>query len=165
MPFNVVEPVIDPRVRGLCTKPYEGHPKGCPNFGRCDRCPPHAPTIENMIDLSRPVFVVWNAFPLGEHIEKMRVKHPDWTERQLLNCLYWQGTARKQLKQKIEDFRWYTLIRNPGFRYIVLTTPEACGVNVTETMASVGEALQWPARTVAYQVAIVGCSARTRCTP
>ncbi|MHB9005128.1 MAG: hypothetical protein ACYC6C_13935, partial [Coriobacteriia bacterium] len=86
----------------------------------------------------------------------MRAKHPDWTERQLLNCLYWQGTARKHLKREIAAFHEHMMFTAPGLRCVVLTTPEACGVNVTETMRAAGIELEWPARTLAYQVAIAG---------
>jgi len=156
MPFVAVSLVIDYSVRSLCLKSYGGHKKGCPNYKRCDRCPPVAPLIERVIDLSRPVFAIYNVFPLGRHVEQMRVKHPSWSSRQLLNCLYWQGTARKQLKAEIERFHKDMIIAQPRTRYLVLTTPEACGVNVTETMRAVGVMLEWPARTVAHQVAIVG---------
>jgi predicted metal-binding protein len=156
MPVVPVKLVIDHSVRSLCFKPYERHPKGCPNYKRCDRCPPTAPLIERIIDLSRPVVAIYNAFPLGRHVEQMRRKHTRWTERQLLNCLYWQGTARRHLKDEIAKFHEHMLCAQPGLRYVVLTTPEACGVNVTETMRAAGVVLEWPARIVAHQVAIAG---------
>lgn len=156
MPVVNVRLTIDYSVRSLCFKPYEGHPKGCPNYKHCDRCPPAAPLIETVIDLSRPVIAIYNAFALGQHVEQMRVKHPDWSERQLLNCLYWQGTARKHLRDEIARFHEHMMFVSPGIRYVVLTTPEACGVDVTQTMRDAGVTLEWPARTIAYQVAIAG---------
>ena len=38
----------------------------------------------------------------------------------------------------------------------MVTCPEAAGVNVTATMASIDIDLEWPPVTVAYQVALAG---------
>jgi hypothetical protein len=91
--------------------------------------------------------VIWNKFPFGEHVARMRERHPDWSERQLACCLYWQGTARKQLEAEIEKFR---RVRCTS----VFRIPEAHGVNVTATMERVGVYLEWPPKRWAYQVAI-----------
>jgi hypothetical protein len=45
---------------------------------------------------------------------------------------------------------------------IAVTCPEACGVDVTATMASIGVALEWPPVSTAYQVALVGSPGRKR---
>lgn len=68
-------------------------------------------------------------------------------------CLYWQPTARKQLRAEIARFKF---MEQP--RYKVVTCPEACGVNVTATMAFIGHVLEWPPTTVTYQVALAGVS-------
>jgi len=153
MPYRLVQPVLDPKVRSLCARPYEGHAKGCPNLGQRDTCPPRAQLLPELLDLTQPVFAVWNAFPFGDHVEAMRGAHPDWSERQLRCCLYWQGTARSVLRDEVEAF----LREHPGLH--VLTCPEACGVDVTETMRSVGVELQWPPLTLAYHVALAGTPA------
>jgi hypothetical protein len=80
----------------------------------------------------------------------MHAKHPNWTDRQIRCCLYWQSKARKELREKLKLF----LSEHPEF--IVLTTPEACGVDVDATMASLGAKLEWPPVSLAYQVALVG---------
>ena len=85
-----VNPVIDYTVRALCVEPYEAHPKGCPNVGKCDRCPPEAPLFDRFFDTSKPIYAIVNEFDLGSHVERLRVKHPDWSERQLRCVLYWQ---------------------------------------------------------------------------
>lgn len=149
-----VEPVVAPGVRGLCRKPYHGHPRGCPNWGRRATCPPAAPLLPEVLDLAGPVYCIWNAFDLGSHVARMRKRHPEWSERQLKCCLYWQGTARAALRRKIEAF----LAEHPGL--VALTCPEACGVDVTATMASLGIELEWPPVSVAYQVALVGTPVR-----
>lgn len=153
---TVVEPVIDNSVRRLCVKEYRGHPKGCPNFGKRPTCPPQAPLLWKVLDLDKPVFCIWNRFDFGTHVDKMREMHPDWSQHQLRNCLYWQGTARKQLRGRIAK-----LVKLLDFDPVVLTCPEACGVNVTETVRSLGLELEWPPEEYAYQVALVGHPLKT----
>jgi len=150
MPYIKVVPVIDPKVRGMCRLQYPGHKTGCPNFSKNDRCPPKAPLIEDYLDLNRPVFAIYNTFDLAEHVNKMKAKHPNWSERQLYCCLYWQGSARKALREEIKKF----LLLHP--ETIIADTPEAMGVNITETMKNVGIILEWPPKSVAYQVVLAG---------
>jgi len=94
MPSAIVVPVVDLSVRGLCPKPYPLHARGCPNFGKKAGCPPQCGTISKVLDLSAPVWAIWNVFDFGGHVAKMRVAHPDWSGRQLACCLYWQPKAR-----------------------------------------------------------------------
>lgn len=164
MPCCRVTPVmLDFPPATLCARRYPGHPKGCPNLGKRLTCPPQAALWTPKFLASRAWYAVWNVFPFGEHVEKMRVKHPEWTERQLANCLYWQGTARKQLVFEISAFARYFMIcgLNPKTDVITSNIPEAHGVNVTATMKSIGIELEWPPRNVAYQVALAGIE---RCT-
>ncbi len=148
--WQQVRLVVDHTVRGLCARPYEGHRRGCPNFGRCGRCPPQAPLVERVLDLTEPVWVAWSTFDLGSHVRRMRERHPNWSDRQLACCLYWQPKARTVLRSVVGDF----LESHPGLH--VLWTPEACGVDVTATMAQIGERLEWPPVNVTYQVVVAG---------
>lgn len=154
MPYVEVRPVIDLSVRGLCALPYEGHPKGCPNFGRVDRCPPRSPLLYQVFDKDGPFYAVYSTFSLGDHVRSMRAKHPDWSPRQLACVLYWQGTARSRLRKEIATCK--NVVRRPGAPWVVETTPEAMGCDVTATMKSVGLHLEWPPTELAYQVAIAG---------
>ena len=149
--FMPVHPVVDYSVRALCIKPYYNHPKGCPNYDnkRLD-CPPYAPLFIDWCNYSYPIYLIWNRFDLLAHVERMRKKHSDWTDRQLYCCLYWQGTARSQLKKTCAEF----LERYPS--YTVSYVPEAMGINVTETAKELGIILEWPPRNYAYQIAIAG---------
>lgn len=153
---SIVTPVIDKSVRALCVKPYPNHPKGCPNFGQRRCCPPIAPMIFDTIDLSGPVYAIWNCFDFGAHVTAMRLAHPAWSARQCECCLYWQGKARKQLRERIIVF----LREHPGLT--VIACPEAQGVNVTETMKQVGINLEWPPQQYAYQVVLAGNGERGR---
>lgn len=147
-----VEPVIDNTVRDLCIRPYPNHKKGCPNHGKRNSCPPKARYLFDIINEKQPVLAVFNIFDLGAHVAKMKAKHPNWSDRQLVNCLYWQGTARKRLREKVQSITANT----KGM--VAIYCPEACGVNITATLKSVDIILEWPPKKNAYQVALVGTS-------
>jgi len=146
--FKQVNPIIQIDVRGLCVLPYEGHPKGCSNFNKRSNCPPIIPTFSKVVDISKPIYVIWNVFDFGSHIQKMKDKHPKWSQRQLECCLYWQGSARKKLKEKIEEFKKIY----PDYQISIC--PEGMGINITETMKQLGVELEWPPKNKTYQVAL-----------
>lgn len=77
-------------------------------------------------------YAVIETFDLKHHAEKMKTKHPHWSERQCRNPLYWQGAIRANLRNK-------TIMCKGD---IVLDIPEACGINVFETMKCVGITLE-----------------------
>ena len=151
MPYKAVKLKIDYSVRDLCTEPYYNHPKGCPNYNKKVGCPPHTPVIENLLFFVwSNTFIIWNIFDFAGHCRKMKRNHPDWTQRQIECCLYWQSTARKQLENEIEKFSFEHPFES------IIRNPEAIGVNVTATMSKIGEILEWPPKRIAYQVAIAG---------
>ena len=140
--------VVDPAVRKLCTSAYPGHPRGCPNFGEKEGCPPQALMIDKLFDLSKRVWAFWVDFDLSAHRKKMRKKHPTWSRRQLNCCLYWQGTVNKKLRETVGQ---RLLATNR-----VIYCPEACGVNVTATMETIGVILEWPPVNIVRKIALVG---------
>ena len=148
--FKLVNPVIDFSVRELCYKPYYNHRRGCPNWNKRKSCPPKLLTIDKILDLEKPIYIIYNCYNFLEHTKKMRKLHPDWTNRQVECCLYWQGTARKQLKAEIKRF----LREYRG--YYIESCPEGAGVNITETMKQVGIELEWPPKNYSYQVVLAG---------
>lgn len=154
MPWQIVKPVLRFDVRKLCVKPYPNHPRGCPNWNKRGNCPPRAPLLGDILDLTRTVWAVYNVFDFGAHTSRMRKAHLDWTDRQVECCLYWQGTARKQLDYEIG--LWRCAENKYDNSFTILKCPEACGVDVTATMASIGYSLEWPPKTVTYQVALIG---------
>lgn len=134
LPFGIIEAVqiITSRKTGeWCKRPYPNHPKGCPNYGR-EGCPPDAPFIAEIMDLRRPIYIAFSEFYLPAHVEKMKKTHPNWTERQLKNVLYWQNTSRKQMRQRAK------LAQFLQGGDLVLTCPEAHGVNVYSTCKIAG---------------------------
>jgi hypothetical protein len=118
--------IYDKRARDgtWCKLPYPNHPNGCPNFPLCPN---------KYQDLSELNNIDWYAvieeFDLKAHAESMKARHPDWTDRQCRNLLYWQNGVRKRLREKA--------YRNANGG-IVLEIPEACGVNLFATMSRVG---------------------------
>lgn len=137
--------------RGMCVLAYPNHKKGCPNYGKKKGCPPSAPMFDEVYDISRPVYAIYNVFDFRGHVERMRKKHPKWSKRQLECCLYWQGTARKDLKRTIDIFKNFIPTNFKG--YTIAMAPEAMGVLVTETMKRVGFKLEWPPVNIIFQIA------------
>ena len=119
-----------------CNLKYPGHQKGCPMYGIRDKCPPAAPYITDIFDIEKNMYIVHSEFDLEKHVNKMKIKHPDWTERQLRNCLYWQGTSRKQLKKRVE--KAMLLLRTNIFTLM----PHASGVQVYRTCKHSGLILE-----------------------
>ena len=150
MPFKLVKPVIDMKVRDLCRKKYPGHPKGCPNYNKKKGCPPKSLLVSELLDLNKNIYVIWSMFNFYKHCERMKSLHPKWTKRQIECCLYWQERARKQLQNEIYKFR------QDHANYQILYPPESHGVNVTATMLKLGIKLEWPPMNFTYQVAIAG---------
>ncbi len=145
--FVKVEPVIHKEILTLCQRPYPNHPKGCPNFGRKEGCPPSLPMFDEKYDVTRDVYAIITEFDLQEHADRMKAKHPDWSERQCRNILFWQGRAKKNLRKETERF----LSDHP--EYEIVMAPEKNGVNVTRTLRNAGVILEWPPRRIVRQVA------------
>jgi hypothetical protein len=84
------------------------------------------------LDMTKPVHFVATIFDLAEHVAKMRAAHPAWSDRQCACCLYWQGGARKFLRQKVREWL-LTPAQEPIFKgfWHVVWCPEAQGVNLT----------------------------------
>lgn len=157
MPRAFVKPELLPAEVGpglLCQRRYQGHRKGCPNYGKRDTCPPHAEQWNQEFVDNHLWVAVWNKFAFGDHVKYLRRVHPAWTRRQLECCLYWQPTARKRLKMLLDQFM--TELSDEGrAEAAIWKIPEAHGVNVTQTMASIGVFLEWPPIRWTYQVALV----------
>lgn len=150
--FIEIVPVIDMSMRKLCQKPYPLHKKGCPNHNRKPGCPPKCPRIDELISMGNPMqkYAIFNRFDFKGHCDRMRTKHPEWSQRQVECCLYWQGSARKTLREKISAFSW----KHP--HYSIVACPEGAGVNLTETMKNAGIILEWPPVNYTYQIVLAG---------
>lgn len=146
---QVVIPVMDLNIRSLCIEPYPNHPKGCPNYGQRDICPPKSKCLHEVLDMGRGILAVWARFDLGTHVKKMRKAHLHWSYRQLSCCLYWQGTVRKALRP-------YAAAAAESYEALLVTCPEAMGVNVTATMKNIGIELEWPPKKFTRMIYLIG---------
>lgn len=156
--FKLEEIVLDERAQNgtWCKLPYHGHPNGCPNAnGTCTKGISFAklmPKLGEQINTMRTHWITyqWYAvveeFDLKNHAAKMKEKHPDWTDRQCRNLLYWQNGVRSRLEKKAKIYRKQLATEPSGFCHDwachLIEIPEAHGVNVFETMAKVGVILQ-----------------------
>ena len=146
-----VIPVIDyNRITSLCKCQYPLHRFGCPNFSVKKGCPPGTKNLDQVIDLSKTVYAIYNIFDYRGHINRMMEKHPHWSDRQAKCVLYWQPRVRKQLKVKIVKF----MKEKEG--YFIVKNPEALGTNLTETMKNAGIYLEWPPEKITYQIVLAG---------
>lgn len=126
------EIIFDKRARDgtWCQLPYPRHPKGCPNFPKCI----HDRQLDFFTFNKRIWYAIIVQFDLEKHATLMKIKHPNWTEIQCRNLLWWQSKVRSELNRSIAR------IRNEFD--LVLDIPEAYGINVFSTMEKVGVFLE-----------------------
>lgn len=139
---------INHACRGYCKLPYPNHPEGCPNFNKNPECPPKSQLIEDIFDMNKEMFFVVEEFDLKEHIVRMKLNHPWWTDLQLRNLLYWQGGVRKRLKEKTEQFMQHDMI------YTLL--PESMGVMVINTALKLVIPIERNPKEKVFKIALVG---------
>lgn len=132
--------VIDLRTRDWCKLRYPGHPKGCPAYGR-PWCPPNSPILT---DYMEPQFIVACKFDLMGWMLKWHHLHSGDTVKQCKDSIFWQGNARKQIDaeiEKVKEINPRLISTNPR---AYPGSPEACGVNVFETMKRYGIRMETP---------------------
>ena len=147
---NVKELIIDYRTREWCKLPYPDHPKGCPNYGKKSGCPPHAPLIEEFVDIHNLIWLVTVEFDLASHVQRMLKLHPKWSNRQARCVLYWQPKVNKELKEAMLRYN-HTI-----WGSVYTLCPEAMGVNVIETARRRGIQIKDFPTDKVYKVALIG---------
>ena len=145
--IKVQKLVITKKTKEWCALPYPGHKgkkPGCPNYyGRCWNCGrSKIRLLTKDIDTKRPIWIVYNEFNLKRHMTKMKRRHPDWSERQLRNVLYWQPRSFKGLDERIKIA--LDLIKP---RPNIVSSGEGQGVNLYATCFHSGLKLE-PIRTL-----------------
>ncbi len=144
---------VDLKTREWCKLPYPGHPKGCPNYNKKNICPPIVGIVDDIFDLSKPHWFAIVKFDLKAHVDRMLLKHPNWSEKQCRCVLYWQQTVNKNLREYSEKF----VSEMPGTIYT--TCPEAMGVHVFYTFKKLGlEIKRNP--DIVNKVALIGFDAK-----
>lgn len=142
--------VVQDLARKWCLLPYPGHPKGCPNYGVKDICPPNVRMVHDAFDLTFPHWFVIYKFDLAAHALEMGRRHPEWSDRQCRCCLYWQGTVRHNLMEEASAFA--ATVERSG----ITLCPEAMGVNVFRTCHRHRVMIRKNPRDIVYKVALVG---------
>lgn len=143
---------FEKKVQSYCKIRSKSYPKGCPNYGKKEGCPPNQLLINKVLDFSKPIYIIYTEFDIGGFAKKMLEKHPTWTEKQTYCCRYWQPKARKF--QRSEESK---AVKELGLTKIV-NGPEACGVNVMELMKKIGVILEWPPKKITRLVSLGGYS-------
>jgi len=115
-----------------CRLAYPGHPHGCPNYGKKPECPPQAGIVRTYFDVAKPMFLVHSEFSVRAQAIRMKKRHPQWTDRQCRNLLYWQAASRRQLLDRAAQ-----TARLLGTDAMTIT-PEAMGVNAFVTARLAG---------------------------
>jgi len=130
--------VYDKKILNLCRVPFYNHSKGCPNWNKKEGCPPNVLLIDKILDFNKELYIIYTEFNVGEFAEKMRLMHPEWHKhpRQWYNPRRWQPKARK-LHAKDQLLAMKTGIDT------ILSSAEANGVNITDTIKNIGIILKW----------------------
>jgi len=136
--MQVVKLVHNKKIPDLCKLCYPRHKNGCPNYGKKGECPPSAPYIKQILKVDKKMWLVHSEFNLANHVKKMRKKHPEWSEVQLRNLLYWDKTSKRQMKERSKIIQ-----KKLGKRAnIAITMGEAHGVNLYVTCKKSGLILE-----------------------
>lgn len=142
--------VVDYSIRNWCLYPYYGHPKGCPNWNKSEKCPPKVDYIDKIFDLEKRHWFVFVPFNIRDHSDIMKAKHPAWSEKQCRCVLYWQNSVRKKLREFTEEF----IAGNKSLDYTMI--PEASGVNVFRTCHRIGVMIRKNPKKVLYKISMIG---------
>jgi len=143
--------VYDVRARDgtWCAKPSKSYLHGCPNY---PGCPAKYPDFLDLWD-KYDWYAVIEEFDIEGWEKNQAEKHKDegWSRKQLRNPRHWQKGVMKRLRDKAHANS------NRLLGDIILEIPEACGVDVVRTMASVGIRFEWGLNAKTYRkVMLIG---------
>ncbi len=135
--------------RSMCIRPYKGHPKGCPNFGKLPTCPPNIPcNYHEMFDISE-VYAIATVFNKEAYFAQRRANRPDLPEGQITNLRNWQPITLKDNDNAVaEFFRNHQELRE----FVATRLLECMSVNVVKTMEEQGINLEFPTKEIAYRI-------------
>lgn len=150
IPLNEKQISLDTRARGKwCLLPYPNHPKGCPNYGKKQICPPFSKPFKELVE--SPFYLVIQTFDLEAQAKRMKERHPHWTDRQSRNCLYWQRGLMKRLRIEARKF-----IDSQDHGLMLLEIPEANGVDLFNTCKNLGIILERHPRKTVKKMMMIG---------
>ncbi len=136
--------------RSFCLNPYHNHPKGCPNYGNKNGCPPNTPMFDEVFDMNYDIYAIITSFDLETHVNYMRSIHPEWSEYQIRNSRYWQGKDRKNHLLSLKRF----IINHPEL--YATTWGEAMGIDICNTVKQLGINVVFPPQKETYRVSFSG---------
>lgn len=90
-------------------------------------------------------------FDLDAQATRMKMRHPDWSDRQARCTRYWQRSVMKSLRKEA-----YTFASKLGTDFMVLETPEANGVDVFKTCETVALNLERESPKIVWKIVIIG---------
>jgi hypothetical protein len=99
----------------------------------CDTAFRKTHTFDETFDRKAVGWCVWEEFDLAAHAARMKEAHPDWTDYQCRNVLYWQGAVKKKRNERVHE--WF---RRKGLwgQYAGIT--EGFCINVYATLRHAG---------------------------
>ncbi len=134
------------KTRLWCRLPYPDHPNGCPNYNNNPVCPPNAPFLSNITDNYNYFYLITGRFNLLSYKESMLQRHPKWSERQATCVLYWQGSAKRHIKDFVKEIysehpenSFFLLSSGSGYKRLDIQqekiySMEAAGIDVFKTL-------------------------------
>jgi len=150
IPLDKGDLVINFKAMGpWCRLPYPDHPKGCPNYGKKETCPPFSKPFYALV--KPPFYLVIYNFDLEAQVLRMKKRHPEWSERQCRNLLYWQKGVTKKLREEANSF-----IQTNEKDLILLKVPESNGVNLFLTCENIGIKLEKNPQKIVKKMMIIG---------
>ena len=107
--------------------------------------------MADLIDIYQRMYLVYSSFNLQAHADWMKTRHPNWSERQCRNVLYWQNMARADLRRTVAAAM--SFLHCDAITYC----PEGLGVNVFATARLAGLKLDKTRRLrIDHHIAIIG---------
>ncbi len=156
----------------------------CPNYNHSWACPPAVLYLKKTISHFKKLFIFYSKFDVKAHLREEKDKNPKWSERRILNRLFYSSFISDILEKEIFEFlesnkKNYneSLIIWDGHCRICFNKEEkgctydsgkpcrypdkirydmsAAGINTHETAKNLNIELEWPPTNYIYRVALV----------
>lgn len=134
------------KIQSLCHRKYRGHNRGCPNWNK-DGHPPNFPILSEVAQPGTER-LIGIKFDISDHFDNMRKKHPEWSEYQVKNCLYFQGRTKKMLKEYIKTM-------NIPSEYTIDLNVSRYGINVNRSLRKFNERIKFPIEKFTWEFCVI----------
>lgn len=136
--------IINKNTLKWCHLPYPNHPLGCMNILLCMDSKP----IWEIADA--PFIFVGAKCDFKSYIKEMKELHPNWSERQLKNCLYWQRNIDNRLLIETRKIMWDKKL------FFLTQRPEAHRIDVLSTMKNLGYDIERNPENIVWKINLIG---------